>query len=340
MSLEEAVTVFGAYGHTGRFVISELSKRGWRAVLSGRDVERLKGLGKLYPSFGIRPASVEDPSSLDVAISGSSAVINCAGPFLDTNVPLIEAAIRSGVHYLDIAAEQLAVVNAFERFESDERARRIVIAPAVGFYGGLGDLLATAAMGDWKSADEICIAVALDSWQPTRGTRLTGQRNPGQRFIFSKNKLERADPPPGRKWNFSPPFGELDVIPLSLSESITISHHLQVPEIGMFMNLAPLSDLRNPDTPTPSAADDSGRSAQTFVMDVIAKKDGKQRRVVARGRDIYAITAPIVVEATQRAVTGPVKATGIVALGETFDAHKFLNALSPAHLSIEVVTPG
>jgi len=52
------------------------------------------------------------------------------------------------------------------------------------FYGGLGDPLATEAMERWAAADEICIAVALDSWQPTRGTRLTGQRNAGQHFIF------------------------------------------------------------------------------------------------------------------------------------------------------------
>jgi hypothetical protein len=42
--------------------------------------------------------------------------------------------------------------------EYADRAREggIVIIPAMAFYGGLGDLLATAAMGDWTIADEIC----------------------------------------------------------------------------------------------------------------------------------------------------------------------------------------
>src|SRR5207245_6252474 len=88
----------------------------------------------------------------------------------------------------------------------------VVVAPAMGFYGGWGDLLATAAMGEWDATDEICIAIALDSWKPTRGTRLTGQRNPGRHFIFSNNTLKRADPPPARKWNFPPPFGEQDMV--------------------------------------------------------------------------------------------------------------------------------
>jgi short subunit dehydrogenase-like uncharacterized protein len=37
----DAVTVFGAYGHTGRFVVSELRKREWTPILSGRDPAKL-----------------------------------------------------------------------------------------------------------------------------------------------------------------------------------------------------------------------------------------------------------------------------------------------------------
>src|SRR5262245_25853922 len=85
--------------------------------------------------------------------------------------------------------------------------------------------------GEWDGADEISIAVALDSWKPTRGTRLTGERNPGRRLFFTNNKLEPADPPPGRVWTFPAPFGEQQVVPLALTETITISRHLQTPEI-------------------------------------------------------------------------------------------------------------
>ena len=41
--------------------------------------------------------------------------------------------------------------------------------PAMAFFGGLGDLLATAAMGDWTEADEVHVAYGLSSWHPTRG---------------------------------------------------------------------------------------------------------------------------------------------------------------------------
>jgi hypothetical protein len=329
------VTVFGAYGHTGSFVVAELQKRGWSPILSGRDAAKLNAVASEHPESEARLASVDDPASLDRAIAGASAVINCAGPFADTSAPIIEAALRSGIHYLDVAAEQAAVLAAFERFSRPARETGVVIAPAMAFYGGLGDLLATAAMGDWMAADEINIGVALDSWKPTRGTRLTGQRNPGQHFTFSNNKLERADPPP-RAWNFPAPFGKQDVVGLSLAETITISRHLQSPQIHAYMNLAPITDIHNPDTPAPAAADESGRSSQIFLMEVIVRKGNAERRALARGRDIYAITAPIVVEATQRVVNGLARTSGVVAAGEAFDARDFLRSLAPVHLSFQI----
>lgn len=335
MTSNRNVTVFGAYGHTGRFVVSELRKRGWTPILSGRDASKLNAIAEAYPGSEVRVASVDDPASLDGAMAGAAAVINCAGPFIDTVVPVIDAALRSGVHYLDVAAEQAAVLTVFERFADAARDAAVVIAPAMAFYGALGDLLATAAMGDWAAADEICIAIALDSWQPTRGTRLTGQRNPGPRFVFSNHKLERADPPPARRWNFPAPFGPQEVVGLSLAETITISRHLRTPKILTYMNLAPLTDLRNPDTPAPTAADESGRSSQVFLVDVIVRRGSAERRAVARGRDIYAITAPIVVEAAERIVDGRSKVAGVVAAGGVFDAQDFLEALAPEHLSLE-----
>jgi len=327
---DRTVAVFGAAGHTGRFVVSELRRRGLTTILSGRDAAKLNAVAAAHPGSEARVASVDDPASLDRAISGAAAVINCAGPFIDTAAPLIEAAIRGRIHYLDVTAEQRAALGAFERFAGAARDAGVVIAPAMAFYGGLGDLLATAAMGDWPDADEICVAIALDSWKPTRGTRLTGKRNTGRRFVFSNSKLEfLADPAPMRAWNFPAPFGAQDVVGLGFSEIITISRHLRTPEIHAFMNLAPIMDLRNPDTPEPVAADESGRSSQTFLVEAVARRGSEERRALARGRDIYAVTAPIVVEAAERIIDGRSKAAGVVAAGEAFDAQDFLGSLLP-----------
>ena len=116
-----------------------------------------------------------------------------------------------------------------------------------------------------------------------------------------------ADPPPTRTWSFPAPFGDLEVLARPFTEIITISRHLPTPEVHAYMNLAPLSDLHDPDTPAPTATDESGRSGQLFLIDVVARKGREERRATARGRDIYAISAPIVVEAAIRILDGRIE---------------------------------
>jgi hypothetical protein len=102
------------------------------------------------------------------------------------------------------------------------------------------------------------------------------------------------------------------------------------------MNLAPIQDIHDPATPAPTAADESGRSSQIFLVEVRVRRWFDERRTWASGRDIYAITAPIVVEAAQRTVTGFTKRYGVAAAGDALDAREVLEALCPAHLSLDL----
>lgn len=329
-----AVAVFGAYGHTARFVVDELCRRGYRPILCGRDKARLAAMAQAYPSLPGRQASVDDPASLDRALSGATAVVNCAGPFLDTATPVIEAALRAGIHYLDLAAEQRAVQKVFEHHALDAIRAGVVVLPAMAFYGGLADLLATAAAGDWLAVDAIEAAVALDSWHPTAGTRLTGERNHYPRLVVSQGRLAiLPDPPPVRDWRFAGPFGNQALVAMPLSEVITIAHHLPVEELNAFINRSALEDVRDPATPAPVASDASGRSSQQFAMGVQLRRGQALRRAEASGQDIYAVSAPLVVEALERVLAGAVRRTGTVSAGEVFDARDFLAALAP-HVAV------
>jgi hypothetical protein len=97
------------------------------------------------------------------------------------------------------------------------------------------------------------------------------------------------------------------------------------------MNLAPLRDLRDPLTPAPVPTDMQGRSSQIFAVDARVRRNGQTRRATAHGRDIYAITAPLVVEAMERIGDGRGK-SGVVAPGEAFDAQDFLQSLAAVNL--------
>ncbi|WP_121750905.1 saccharopine dehydrogenase NADP-binding domain-containing protein [Streptomyces sp. E2N166] len=340
MESGQTVVVFGAYGHTGRFVVAELRERGFRPVLSGRDVGRLKELA-YETGLDARPASVDDPASLDRALAGAAAVINCAGPFAVTAAPVIEAALRAGLPYLDVAAEIEANADTFAHFADRARDAGAVIVPAMAFFGGLGDLLASAAMGDWTVADEAHIAYALSEWHPTAGTRTAGavsrQRRDGRRVRYTGGRLEYTnDAARTEDWPFPDPVGRRPVLAeFTMADVVTIPSHLTIPEVRTYMTVEAARDIAAPDTPAPAAVDERGRSAQTFLVDVLVRSGDTERRAVARGQDIYAVTAPLVVEALGRVLDGRAAAVGVVSAGEAFDAADFLRALSP-HISLEL----
>lgn len=326
--LSHRIAVYGAYGHTGRFVLDELRRRGFTAVACGRDVARLR---ELTAATGIetRVASVDDPATLDAAFADVVAVLHCAGPFLDTAAPVLDAALRARIHYLDVAAEQRAVTDTLAR-DADARAAGVSVVPAMAFYGGLADLLVTAALDGAVDADAVDIAVALDGWHPTRGTRLTGDRNHYPRTYIEHDRIRTLpDPAPIRETDFPPPFGRQESVLLTLSEAVLVPHHIACRNLHAWMNLAPLRDLRDPSTPPPAAVDGSGRSAQRFAVEVRVHRGNRQARAGASGRDIYAITAPLLVEALQRILDGRVRGCGALAAGQAFNAGDFLAALAP-----------
>lgn len=322
-----AVAVYGAAGHTGRFVIRELLRRGFPAIAIGRDAEKLAAAD--FPA-GVRQevATLGESTALARALIGASALINCAGPFLDTAEFLIPAALQARIPYLDVTAEQPSARATFERYSSAAEEAGVAVIPAMGFYGGLSDLLVTAAMGDWTHADEARIAIALDSWHPTEGTRVTGQRNTARRVTIAEGRLEHLpDPAPNSVWPFAEPFGAQEMVELPFTEAILIGSHLQLTELHSYLNTAPLRDLRDVSTPAPVAADASGRSAQRFLVEVEIRQGGTVRRAAARGQDIYAITAPLVVEAVERILNSETQRGGVFAPGALFDAGDFLAAL-------------
>jgi Saccharopine dehydrogenase NADP binding domain len=340
MGTSDAVAVFGAYGHTGRFVVAELRDRELVPILSGRDAGKLRALAA-SAGLDARPASVDDPASLDRALAGAAAVINCAGPFAATAAPMIEAALRAQIPYVDVAAEIEANLDTFTYFADRARAARTVVVPAMAFYGGLGDLLATAAMGDWTAADEAHIAYGLSNWHPTAGTRAAGkvsrQRRNGRRVRYTNGRLEyRDDDLPTLQWTFPAPMGTRVVVgEFSMADVVTIPSHLSIPEVRTYMTVEAARDVSAPDTPIPAAVDDRGRSSQTFLVDVVVRAGGVQRRATASGQDIYAISAPLAVEAVRRLLAGQTKTGGVASAGAVFDAPDFLHALS-AHISLDL----
>ena len=221
------------------------------------------------------------------------------------------------------------MLNTIATFDAVAKAANRVVMPAMAFFGGLADLIATSIVDEWPDVDAIEVAVALDSWHPTPGTRLTGKRNTAPRLLVRNGVLSpMPSPPPTKVWHFPKPFGSQSVTCVALSEIITLSRHVKAGEITSYMTMKPLIDLADETTPPPRGSDALGRSDQRFAMSVRVKRAAELRQATVSGRDIYAVTAPLVVEACVRLLNGALPAwAGVRSPGEILDARAFLAAL-------------
>jgi short subunit dehydrogenase-like uncharacterized protein len=319
------VAVIGATGYTGRFVIMELIRRGLTPIAIARNAEALSAAD--FASLGAvsRHATVDDATSLNKGIHGAQIVINCAGPFADTAHAVAAAAIRAGVHYIDVCAEQAVVKETLDLFDEPARQANVAVVPAMAFYGGLAHLLAAAALGDWSAADSVDIMIGLDSWYPTPGSRST--INKKGNLVVTGGKLVPASKPAQKQWRFEEPFGEQTVVEVPFGEIILISRHIKATEIHNYLSQVAVDDILDEATPAPEAVDEMGRSAQRFVVDVIVTRGSEQRKASARGQDSYAVSASLSCEAAERLLQGRYTSAGAHTPGEMFDAPDFLAAL-------------
>jgi short subunit dehydrogenase-like uncharacterized protein len=332
------VAVFGATGHTGRFVIAELLRRKTTPIAIARDAAALSAAN--FPELEVlrRQATVDDAASLDRALQGAQAVINCAGPFVDTADAVASAALRAGIHYVDVAAEQVSVGKTLEKFDEPARQAGVAVVPSMAFFGGFSDLMTTAVLGDWDAVDSIEVMVGFDSWHPTRGTRNTIERKSVGNLMVTGGRLAPVPSSPAQKrWNFAEPLGDQAVVEVPFSEILLISRHVKTAELHTYLTQVALSDVLDPATPPPKAADAMGRSAQHFVVEVVVRRGDEHRRGISRGRDGYAVTAPLACEAVERLLKGKFRSAGAHAPGEIFDAKDVLAALGPDHSTFEVM---
>ncbi len=149
--------LYGANGYVGSAIAELAVQRGVRPVLSGRNAEAVQTLAD---ELGLESviSTVDDPSGLDAAMAGVPVVLNCAGPFIYTATPIIEACLRNGVHYLDITGEP-PVYGAIAAYDDLAIEREVMLLPGVGFDVVPTDCLAVYLAKRLPSATRLTLAI-------------------------------------------------------------------------------------------------------------------------------------------------------------------------------------
>jgi short subunit dehydrogenase-like uncharacterized protein len=168
--MTKPLLIYGVTGYTGRLVLEEALARGLRPILSGRSAGPVLELAARH-GLEARPASLEDAASLERALHGVGAVLHCAGPFMHTAKPMLEACLATGAHYLDITGE----IGVFEAMAAaHDRAVRagITVIPGVGFDVVPTDCLAAHLSRRLPGATSLDLAFSGGTG-PSHGTAAT-----------------------------------------------------------------------------------------------------------------------------------------------------------------------
>src|SRR5438046_2539911 len=134
------VMIYGANGYTGELIAREAVARGLRPILAGRTADAVGGLAR---DLGLEPRvfALDDSAAIDAHLRGVGVVLNCAGPFARTALPLADACLRAGAHYLDITGE-IDVFEALTARDAQAKAAGVMLLPGCGFDVVPSDCLA------------------------------------------------------------------------------------------------------------------------------------------------------------------------------------------------------
>jgi short subunit dehydrogenase-like uncharacterized protein len=153
--------IYGANGYTGRLIAAEAARRGLRPIVAGRRRAAIEPLaGEL--DLEARVFSLDDVDAVAAALADVELVLHCAGPFIDTNKPMLKACLKSHTHYLDITGEAM-VFERVIRWRDSFVDAGIVALPGVGFDVVPSDCLARRLKERLPSAHRLTLGIRLET---------------------------------------------------------------------------------------------------------------------------------------------------------------------------------
>jgi saccharopine dehydrogenase (NAD+, L-lysine-forming) len=321
--------IYGANGYTGELVARLAVARGEHPVLAGRNAE---AIGALATSLRLdaKIFDLANTAALREALGEVDAVAHCAGPFIRTARPMVDACIATGTHYVDVTGEP-EVFEAVLARGGEAAAAGVTLLTGGGFDVVPTDCLAALLAAELPGATALEIAFRAGGGL-SRGTALTGLSS------VSRGALRRVDGKlvrgplgePAREVEF--PSRARTVGAITWGDVVTAYHSTGIPNITVYsslpkatvaarlLGLAPLRAIaargirRRPPGPTAQV-----RAATGVEVVAEVRSPSGSRRGVLTGPNAYDITADAVVREIPLLAGAPPGAhTPATALGPDF----------------------
>lgn len=224
--------IYGATGHTGSLTASLASDQGYRPILAGRNKDKLNELAARL-ELPVFVADAEDVDALQNRLDDVDILVNMAGPFSATAKPLVEAALRSGTHYIDIAGE-LAVFKMLQLMDDCARRCGTMIMPGAGFVVVPSDCLAAHMIRRQPDARYLRIAVSRPN-SISSGSAVTMVELINENVTIRQGGQLTSIPVGGLVRMFDFGDGPRNSTAVSLPEVLTAFHTTGIPNIESYV---------------------------------------------------------------------------------------------------------
>ena len=253
----KTLMIYGASGYTGRMAAAHAKEAGLKLILAGRDEAPLQALATRL-DVECRVFALDAAGDVDYGLRDITVLLNCAGPFAHTAAALMEACLRGGVHYLDIAAE-LDSYQLAERHDVGAAEAGVMLMPGSG--GSVAMLGSLAARAVERVPSPVSIRIALHvAGSMSRGSALSASQHVTAQCLMRKDDvLTPRAPDTLRDLDFGK--GPLSCFPVTLPDLITIARQTGVGNIETYVHVSgsgfaeTIADTRitfiDPATPAP-----------------------------------------------------------------------------------------
>lgn len=229
--------LYGANGYTGELIAREAVRRGKKPILAGRSAGPILALGAEL-RLATRVFGLDDAAALRAAIADVGLVVHCAGPFIRTSRPMVEACLAVGVSYQDITGE----IAVFERVLAQDAAARqagVVLLPGSGFDVVPTDCLARRLHEKLPGATHLDLAFVNDGGSWSRGTLATVIESlPAAGAVRRDGRIVPV-PLAAETMTLELPIGRRTLVSIPWGDVATAFHTTGIPNICVFSGVPP-----------------------------------------------------------------------------------------------------
>lgn len=314
--------IYGATGYTGQMASENAKALNLDFSIAGRTNDKLQSLASsLDVPYSV--LGVENPGVLDSALKDASVLLNCAGPFIRTAKPLMEACIRNKVHYLDVSAELGSYKQAY-KLDDDAKNAHVMLLPGCGGSVAMLGCLAAHAVETKPTKRPINIDIALHvAGAMSRGSAISAAESITEESLQVVNKsFVQKDAGETTEFNFDDGNGFAASFPVTLPDLFTLWISTNAPNIRTYVHASgdsfPTGDLES----LPRGPTDAEREASPYSAAVtVTFEDESSQKAVLRTVNGYTFTGMAAIQAAKRVLDHQVKAgfqTPVQVFGKQF----------------------